>query len=131
MPQTFYRRRNKLKPEDWTEEIEKWEKYYMNDWYQIERRRKNYEEEIKEKAREERMICVRMFYEWIREEKEKRLLMTPDGKKFCGHYNKGEMEDGIIVCLKCGREIGRRQFQSVGYNNRHHTMRGTAKRQKK
>ena len=100
----------------------------MNDWYEIRKRREKYELEIREKEREERLKDVYAIFLWESEAAERRLLLTPDGKKFCGHYKKGEMEDGIIVCLKCGREIGRRQFQSVGYNNRHHTMRGRKKK---
>ena len=123
---SFYRRRNKLKPEDWTEEIEKWEKYYMNDKYQIERRRKAYEYELREKERKERMKLVYAMFWWEKEKRERWKLLDGNGK-FCGHYKKGEMDDGLIVCLKCGVEIGRPVGVSVGYNNRHHTMRSRKK----
>ena len=125
MPQKFYRRRSKLIPEDWTEEIERWERYYMNDKYQIERRRKIYEDEIKEKEREERRICVRMIFEWEREKEEKRRLKGPDGK-FCGHYKKAEM-DGYMVCLRCGLMLERIYGCSNGYNHKNHVMRGRKK----
>ena len=60
----MYRRRNKLKPEDWTEEIEKWEKYYMNDKYQIEKRRTSYEYEMREREAQERRMAAGMIFMW-------------------------------------------------------------------
>ena len=125
MVQTFYRRRSRLKPEDWTEEIEKWEKYYMNDEYQIEKRRKDLLQELQEKERKEKWMPIKMMMEMEREEKEKELLLDCDGE-YCGHKRKTEM-DTMIICYECGKELGRRYGKTVGYNNRNHVMRGARK----
>ena len=121
----FYRRRSKLIPEDWTEEIEEWEKYYMNDEYQIEKRRNDLLYEQQEKKHKERRELALPIFLWKKEEEKKELLLDADGK-YCGHKKKGEM-DGLIICLICGRILGRRIGGSVGYHFKNHTMRGRKK----
>ena len=127
MVQKFYRRRSKLIPQDWTEEIEEWEKYYMNNPYLIQQRKTWYEWEMKKRASQERRECIKILYSWKKEEEAKRFLLTPDEEKFCGHYQKGEMDDGTIVCLDCGRDLGRQQHHGTSYNHRNHVMRGKKK----
>ena len=124
MPKTFYRKRNKLKPEDWTEEIKQWEKVVQDPYY-IKQRKTWYEEEIREKERQERIKYARVLFDWEREKREKRELLDYNGN-FCGHYRKGEM-DGMIVCLVCGIITGRKIGGSVGYNFKNHIMRGGKK----
>ena len=122
----MYRKRNKLIPEDWTEEIEKWEKYYLSNPYQIQQKRTWYEHEMKEKERKERWEPIRMMREMEREKAEKELLQDFFGN-YCGHKKKVEM-DGYLWCRDCGTQTGRCYGSSVGYNNRHHTMRGKGRK---
>ena len=125
MPQTFYRRRNKLKPEDWTEEIEKWERIYQEPWFiDVQRRKILYEQQ--EREAKERREPRSYIFRWKREEEEKELLLDAYGN-YCGHKKKAEM-NGLKICLICGRELGRHYGGSVGYSFRNHTMRGRAKK---
>ena len=126
MPYKHYRKSNKLKPEDWTKEIEEWEKHYQEPWF-IEKRRFSYEDEIREREAKERRMYANFAFLLRKWEEEEQLLLDYDGN-FCGHYKKGEMDDGIIVCWDCGRELGRCYGGSVGYNFRNHTMRGRKKK---
>ena len=100
----FYRKRNKLSPEDWHPEIEWWEKKIVDPKripYMIMR--------IMEKA----------------EEDEERLLDC-DGE-YCGHKRKVDFE-GKYVCWDCGRELGRHIGSSIGYHFKNHTMRSVGKK---
>ena len=125
MPQTFYRRRSKFKHEDWTEEIEKWERIYQEQWYiDLQKDKLRYEQQ--EKEHEERRKWTFPIFLWKKEEEKKELLLDCDGN-YCGHKKKGEMDDGMIVCWKCGRILGRHIGGSVGYHFKNHTMRGRRK----
>ena len=125
MVQKFYIKNNKLKPQDWTEEIEIWETYYMNDKYQIEKRRTDLLYEYQQRETEERIAPLKIIWK----EEEKLLLQDCDGK-YCGHRRKIEM-NGIIVCYDCGRELGRCIAVSVGYGFRNHVMKTRKKKQPK
>ena len=128
MPKSFYRRRSKLKPEDWTEEIEKWERVYQEHWF-IESSRIRYEHDIREEKAQYERIAAKIKFDWKKEKEHKQWVLDSDGK-FCGHFTKSEMNDGIIICWHCGKQLGRRIWGSVGYNNRHHTMRGQRSKKK-
>ena len=126
MPKSFYRRRSKLKHEDWTEEIEKWERIYQEEWF-IDLQRRNLLDEQRRKKIEERIAPLRFMTLMRKEEEEKELLLDCDGK-YCGHKRKIEM-DGMSVCWDCGRELGRCYgSRDVGYHFRNHTMRGGRKK---
>ena len=118
---SFYRRRSKLRPEDWSEEIEKWERIYQQQWF-IDLQRRKIRDEQKEKEHQERRELLRPFLMWKKKEEEKKLLHDCDGN-YCGHRRKVEM-DGMKVCWDCGRELGKCYgSRDVGYNFKNHTMR--------
>ena len=123
----MYRRRNILKPEDWSEEIKEWERTYQ-DPYHIKQRKTRYEWEMEEIERKERLGYILPIILLKEMEEKERELQDADGN-FCGHYKKGEMDnDGLIVCLKCGVITGRhRSTRSVGYNFKNHVMKNRRK----
>ena len=125
MVQKFYRRRSKLKPEDWTEEIEKWEKYYLNNEYLIRQTKIWYEHEMREKERKERNIMLKIIRDIKREKEEKQLLKDYDGR-YCGHRHKMQI-NGTKICYHCGLELGKCYAVSVGYKFKNHVMRGRKK----
>ena len=122
----MYRRRSKLKPEDWTEEIEQWERIYQ-DKYFIELQRSKLLDEQRRKKIEERIAPLRIISQMV-SEAEKELLLDCDGN-YCGHKRKIEM-NAISVCWECGRELGRCYGSNVGYHFRNHTMRGQRSKKK-
>ena len=124
MPKTFYRRRSKLIPEDWTEEIEKWERVYR-DKYFVELQRSKLLDEQRRKKIEERIAPLKIIWAMDREEDSEAALLDCDGE-YCGHKTKIQM-NAMIVCHDCGKELGRRYGRDVGYNNRNHVMRGYKK----
>ena len=122
---TFYRRRSKLKPGDWSEEIEKWEKIYQENWF-INLQKRNLLDEQRRKKIEERIAPLRLIKEMEKEEIKKELLLDCDGN-YCGHKRRIEF-NGKFVCWDCQRVLGKCYgSRDVGYNFRNHTMRGGKK----
>ena len=121
----MYRRRSKLIPEDWTEEIEKWERIYQ-DKYFIELQRSKLLDEQRRKEIEERIAPLRIISQMQKEEKKKELLLDCDGN-YCGHKRRIEI-NAMSVCWDCGRKLEKCYSSNVGYYFKNHTMRGREKK---
>ena len=106
MPKSFYRKSNKLYPENWEYDI------------------KEHEKRIKDPEKYLLLDIVRFFR---KKDEEEKALLDCDGN-YCGHKRKTEFE-GKYVCLDCGRELGKivKTKNNVGYNHSNHTMRSSKK----
>ena len=107
-------RRKKQPPEDWTEEIEQWERIINDPWY-------NYR---------------LMMKEMKQMEKKKLLAKNKRGKAgepeaYCAHQVSGWFEHELI-CTECGEVLKTQRVQrnDVRYGFRNHIKRNNAVRRK-